>query len=69
VPEDGAPEPDAIAERRADLTERLAQARVPQINAAAAFTRADGLIGEIDALLRDRQQQQLLQLDPARSTR
>jgi hypothetical protein len=64
-PEDGAPEPDAIAERRAILNERLAQARVPQINAAAAFTRADGLIGEIDELLRDRQQQQLLQLDPS----
>jgi potassium efflux system protein len=37
---------------------------VPQINAAAAFSRADGLIGEIDELLRERQQQQLLQLDP-----
>jgi cysteine synthase A len=41
------------------------QARVPRINATAAFTRADGLIQEIDLLLRDRQQQQLLQLDPS----
>jgi potassium efflux system protein len=65
VPEEGAAEPDAIAERRADLTERLDQARVPRINATAAFTRADGLIQEIDLLLRDRQQQQLLQLDPS----
>jgi potassium efflux system protein len=65
LPENGAPEPDAIAERRADLEERLAQARVPQVNAAAAYTQADGLIAEIDALLRDRQQQQLLQLDPS----
>jgi potassium efflux system protein len=65
VPEDGSPEPDAIADRRASLNDRLAQARVPQITAATAFTRADGLIGEIDELLRDRQQQQLLQLDPS----
>jgi small-conductance mechanosensitive channel len=64
VPEDGSPEPDAIAERRAQLEGRLADARVPQVNAAAAFTRADGLIQEIDALLRDRQQEQLLRLDP-----
>jgi potassium efflux system protein len=65
VPEDGSAEPDAIAERRASLEDRLAEARVPQINATAAFTRANGLIGEIDALLSDRQQQQLLQLDPS----
>ena len=54
-----------IAERRAELDTRLADARVPQVNAAAAFTRADGLIQEVDALLRERQQQQLLQLDPS----
>ena len=65
APEDGNPEPDAIAERRAELDTRLADARVPQVNAAAAFTRADGLIQEVDALLRERQQQQLLQLDPS----
>jgi potassium-dependent mechanosensitive channel len=65
APEDGSPEPDAIAERRTQLEDRLSQARIPQINAAAAFTRADGLIAEIDALLRARQQQQLLQLDPS----
>jgi len=65
APEDGSPEPDAIAERRAQLDARLAEARVPQVNAAAAFTRADGLIAEIDMLLRERQQQQLLQLDPS----
>jgi small-conductance mechanosensitive channel len=43
----------------------LARAQEPQLNAAAAFTRADGLIDEIDALLRERQQQQLLELEPS----
>jgi len=65
APEEGATESEAIADRRAELTASLTQARLPQINAAAAFTRADGLIDEIDALLRDRQQQQLLKLDPS----
>jgi small-conductance mechanosensitive channel len=64
-PEEGATEPDGIAERREDLNDQLARAQEPQLNAAAAFTRADGLINEIDALLRERQQQQLLQLDPS----
>jgi small-conductance mechanosensitive channel len=64
-PEEGASEPDAIAERREELNRRLAQAQEPQLNAAAAFTRADGLIDEIDALLRERQQQQLLELEPS----
>lgn len=64
-PEEGTDEPDAIAERRAELNQRLARAQEPQLNAAAAFTRADGLIDEIDALLRERQQQQLLELEPS----
>jgi small-conductance mechanosensitive channel len=65
VPPDGAAEPDTIARQRAQLTEELARVRVPQIQATAALTRVNGLIDEIDALLRERQQEQLLRLDPS----
>ncbi|MCU4654509.1 DUF3772 domain-containing protein [Roseibacterium sp. SDUM158016] len=65
LPADGSPEPAAIADRRSSLDEQLARARTPQVNATAALNRANGLINEIDLLLRERQQQQLLQLDPS----
>lgn len=65
TPEDGSPEPPAIAERRAELAESLRLAQVPRLAALEGFNRANGLIAEIDALLRARQQQELLQLDPS----
>ncbi len=64
-PAEGATEAAGIAERRAELNAQLARLQEPQLAAAAALTRAEGLIAEIDALLRERQQRQLLQLDPS----
>ncbi|MDG4648945.1 DUF3772 domain-containing protein [Roseibacterium sp. SDUM158017] len=64
-PGEGAAEPDAIADRRAGLNEQLSRLQEPQLSAAAALTRAEGLITEIDAVLREREQQRLLQLDPS----
>jgi small-conductance mechanosensitive channel len=63
-PADGAAEPEAIAERRADLNARLAEAQVPRVNATEAYNRANALIAEIDAILVDRQTQALLELSP-----
>ncbi len=64
APADGEAEPDAIAARRAALHDRLAQAQVPGLAANEAFNRANGLIAEIDALLVERQTQELLELEP-----
>jgi potassium-dependent mechanosensitive channel len=65
VPPEGATEAVEIAARRAQLNVQLSDAQLPRVNAAAALTRANGLINEIDLILRGRQQQQLLQLDPS----
>lgn len=64
VPEDGAGEPRAVSERRAQLTRQLSEAEAPRVQASEAFNRADGLVGEIDEILRDRQAEELLELDP-----
>ncbi len=55
----------AITERRAELNAQLAALRAPVIQAQEAFERADGIIGEIDLLIRDRQTQTLVQLGPS----
>lgn len=65
VPEDGSPEPDAIAGQRADLGTRLAEAEAPGRRAEAELRRAQGLIGEIDRLLASRQTGALLTLQPS----
>jgi potassium-dependent mechanosensitive channel len=65
APAEGESEAPEIATRRAQLNAQLADAQLPRVNAAAALTRANGLINEIDLILRERQQQQLLQLDPS----
>lgn len=64
-PEDGASEPDEIAQRRAELRDQLEQLRAPGIRAEEAFRRADGLIREIDSELTRRQTDALLQLWPS----
>lgn len=64
-PAEGDSEPAAIAERRAQLAMQLAEAQVPRVTATEAFNRANGLIGEIDAILAARQARALLERDPA----
>ena len=64
-PAEGASEPVAIADRRAQLADQLAEAQVPRVTATEAFNRANGLIGEIDAILAARQARALLERDPA----
>ena len=64
VPESGE-EPQAVAEQRATLEERLAALREPVRRAEIAFSRADALIRSIDTNLRARQAEALLELGPS----
>jgi len=61
---DGVPESAEIAARRQTLSETLASVRVPIQTAEEAFTRADGLIRQVDGIIRSRQTDQLLELGP-----
>ncbi|MEM9320255.1 MAG: DUF3772 domain-containing protein [Pseudomonadota bacterium] len=63
-PEDGASEPDAVANLRAQLNEELAEALLPRLAATEAFNRADGLISEIDTIIRDRSTDVLFEAEP-----
>ncbi|WP_108858795.1 DUF3772 domain-containing protein [Ruegeria sp. Alg231-54] len=65
APEGDATEPEDIATLRKHLNEQLNSLRVPQIISEEAFSRANGLISEIDKLLRDRQAKELLERGPS----
>ncbi len=64
VPENGGKEAVEITERRNELAAQLAEALAPQTRAQEAWSRADGLVREINALLRLRQTDALLRLGP-----
>ena len=65
APEDGTPEPEGVADRRAELDTQLTQAQAPGRAATEAYNRADGLIAEIDGILRGRSTELLFAADPA----
>ncbi|MFC3615997.1 DUF3772 domain-containing protein [Lutimaribacter marinistellae] len=64
-PEDGSEEPQDIARLRQGLEDQLNELRVPQIIAEQAYARADGLIREIDRIIRERQADKLLSRGPS----
>ena len=63
--EAGQTEPEEIANRRAELNRLLGEAQVPRVNALEAFNRTSGLVGQIDAIIRARQNEALLQRAPS----
>ncbi len=62
---DAAPEAADVAATRQELEAQLATLTAPVQVAQSAFTRADGLVAEIDTILRNRQAEELLELAPS----
>ncbi|WP_425045535.1 DUF3772 domain-containing protein [Primorskyibacter sp. S87] len=65
APEGDAEEAKDIAALREHLNEQLDKLRVPRIISEEAFTRANGLIHEIDRIIRDRQAKELMTRGPS----
>ncbi|KUP91367.1 DUF3772 domain-containing protein [Tritonibacter horizontis] len=66
VPEDETkePEPENITKLRIELKRQLAELTAPQVLADLGYSRAQGLIAEIDKLIRERATRKLLERSP-----
>ncbi len=64
APEEGQSEATEIAARRAELNSQLERLSTPRRTAEEAFSRANGIIAEIDGILRARQTDALLNMGP-----
>ncbi|MEL6449919.1 MAG: DUF3772 domain-containing protein [Pseudomonadota bacterium] len=64
APGEGETEADEIAARRAELSAQLERLSTPRRTAEEAFSRANGIITEIDEILRQRQADELLNMGP-----
>ncbi len=64
-PEKDTTEAPEIAQRRRELTEALSRLQAPGLAAVEAFSRAEGIIRQVDALIRERQAKELLRLLPS----
>ena len=65
APEAGVSEAEDISQRRRELNRQLTELLGPVQTAQEAYTRADGLIRQIDSVIRERQAQRLLSLGPS----
>lgn len=63
--ETGETEPEEMTNLRAELDSQLDQLRVPVVIAQKAYGRANGLINEIDRIIRDRRTEKLLERGPS----
>ncbi|UWQ52292.1 DUF3772 domain-containing protein [Leisingera caerulea] len=64
-PAEGESEPEDIAQLRSSLEQQLKDLKVPRIVAEEAFSRANGLITEIDKIIRERRTRKLLERGPS----
>lgn len=64
APGEGEEEPPEVASRRDELESQLARLEAPRLKAEEAYSRADGLVKEIDTIARERQTRRLLKLGP-----
>ncbi|MFW8636590.1 DUF3772 domain-containing protein [Cribrihabitans pelagius] len=65
APGEGESEPEDIAALRAALNTQLDHLKVPRMVSQVAYNRADGLIGEIDKIIRERRTDRLLERGPS----